>query len=471
MEDSVRPLLADTARRASRYLNSIRERHVAPSAEAVAALAAAVPGGSAPAMLFPAEPLPAEAILAFLDELAGPATIANAGGRYFGFVNGGALPASLAASWLVSAWDQNAALGVMSPAACQLEDQALRWAIEALGLPHESSGAVVTGATGANFACLAAARRALLLRAGWDADNDGLFGAPPIRVIVGEEVHVSMLKALGLAGFGRNRLERVRVDSQGRMIAAALPQLDTRTLVCIQAGNVNTGAFDPAAEICAQAGAAGAWVHVDGAFGLWAAASARSAHLLEGFAQADSWSTDAHKWPNTVYDCGLAIVREPEHLRAAMTLQAAYLAVANRREPAHHGPEMSRRARGVELWAALRSLGRSGLAALIDRTCAHAQHFASGLRQEAGLEILNEVVINQVLAAVPGPDSAALTSRLISAIQSDGTCWCGGTVWQGKTAMRVSVSSWVTTEADVRKSIAAIARLARQVKESLPVSP
>lgn len=460
MEAPTRPLLADTARRASRYLDSIRERRVSPGGEAIAAIAAAAP----PSAAFPAEPLAAQEVIAFLDDAASPATVANAGGRYFGFVNGGALPASLAASWLVSTWDQNAALATMSPAACQLEDEALRWAIEALGLPPESSGAIVTGATGANFTCLCAARRALLLRAGWDADNDGLFGAPPIRVIVGDEVHVSMVKALGLAGFGRTRVERVPADSQGRMIAAALPKLDDRTLVCIQAGNVNTGAFDPAAEICAQARAAGAWVHVDGAFGLWAAASPRYAHLMTGFDQADSWSTDAHKWPNTVYDCGIAVVRDPAPLRAAMTVNAAYLPPADRREPAQHGPEMSRRARGIELWAALRSLGRSGLADLIDRTCAHAQHFARGLREQAGLEILNDVVINQVLAAQPGPDSAPLTNRLINAIQADGACWCGGTVWQGKTAMRVSVSSWVTTEADVRKSIDAITRIAHQTR-------
>lgn len=456
MEDPLRPLLAETARRASRYLDDIRERRVAPPDEAVASLAALVePAG------FPDDPLPAADVLAFLDNAAGPATVANTGGRYFGFVNGGALPASLAASWLVSTWDQNAALGVMSPAACLLEDQALRWVIDVLGLPVESAAAAVSGATGANFAALCAARHALLLRAGWDADNDGLFGAPPLRVVAGDEVHVSMLKALGLAGFGRNRIERVPADSQGRILVSALPKLDSRTLVCLQAGNVNTGAFDPAGEICARAHEAGAWVHVDGAFGLWAAASPRYAHLAAGFASADSWCTDAHKWPNTVYDCGIVIVRDGSALRHAMTVQAAYLPPGERREPSQHGPEMSRRARGVELWAALRSLGRHGLAGLIDRTCAHARLFAQGLREEAGLDILNEVVINQVLAAVPGRDSAKRTNRIIRAIQEDGTCWCGGTVWQGKTAMRVSVSSWLTTEDDVHKSVAAIARIAR----------
>ena len=364
-------LLASAARRASEYLDLIAERRVWPTADAVAGLAAA--GGALPEE--PADPLE---VLALIDRIGSPATVATQGGRFFGFVTGGTQPAALAASWMVSAWDQNAALRVMSPAAAAFEDIALDWLREALGLPAESAGAVVTGATMANFTGLAAARHALLERADWDVENDGLFGAPPLTVVVGEEVHVSLVKALGLLGLGRRRVVRVPVDGQGRMIAAALPPLDARTIVCIQAGNVNTGAFDPAAQICRAAREAGAWVHVDGAFGLFAAMSPQYRHLAAGFAEADSWATDGHKWPNVGYDCGLAFVRNPQALRASMAMVAAYLPAGAEREPCHYTPEMSRRARGVELWAVLRGMGRRGMAELIERTCAHARRFPKG---------------------------------------------------------------------------------------------
>ena len=304
----------------------------------------------------------------------------------------------------------------------------------------------------ANMTALAAARHSLLVRAGWDVERQGLFGAPPLTVVVGDEVHVSLLKALTLLGLGRERVHRVPVDGQGRLRADALPTLDERTIVCLQAGNVNSGAFDPAREICQRGRAAGAWTHVDGAFGLWAAASPRLRHLTDGFADADSWSTDGHKWPNAVYDCGIAMVRDPLQLRSAMTATAAYFAPTDRREPSQFTPEMSRRARGVELWAALRSLGRDGLADLIDRTCRHAQAFAEGLRAR-GYEILNDVVINQVLVSFGPP---AVTLAVIERIQRDGVCWCGGTSWQGRTAMRISVSSWATTDEDVALSLDAM---------------
>jgi glutamate/tyrosine decarboxylase-like PLP-dependent enzyme len=382
------------------------------------------------------------------------------GGRYFGFVNGGVLPAALAADWMVGAWGQNASLHAMSPAAAVLEETALGWVIDALGLPESCGGALVTGATMGNFTGLAAARHVLLERAGWDVESDGLFEAPPLKVVVGEEAHTSLIKALGMLGLGRRRLERVPVDGQGRMQATKLCTLDERTIVCLQAGNVNTGAFDPAREICARAHDAGAWVHVDGAFGLWAAASPRYRHLVDGFAEADSWSTDGHKWPNAGYDCGIALVRDPRPLRATMSISAAYFTAGEQREPMHYGPEMSRRARGVQLWAALRSLGRSGLAELIDRTCGHAQTFAEKLRG-LGYEVLNEVVINQVLVSFGLPE---VTLRVIESVQQDGSCWCGSTEWQGRTAMRISVSSWATTAEDVDTAVAAIDRIARQVK-------
>lgn len=284
-----------------------------------------------------------------------------------------------------------------------------------------------------------------------------MFGAPALDVVVGAEVHASMLKALSLAGFGKKRVRVVEADRQGRMRADKLPKMDERTIVCIQAGNVNSGAFDPAEEICQRAHEQGAWVHVDGAFGLWAGVSAKYKHFLRGFEQADSWATDAHKWPNVNYDSGVVLVRDGGALRAAMTVNAAYLAAGTGREPMNHAPEASRRARGVELWAALKNMGRRGLAELVERTCALAQMFAAGLR-DAGFEVLNEVVVNQVVVSF---GSAETTREVIRRIQEDGTCWCGGTEWQGKAAMRISVSSWATTEADVKRSVETMVRLAR----------
>jgi glutamate/tyrosine decarboxylase-like PLP-dependent enzyme len=411
------------------------------------------------------EPLPespgdAIEVLDLLDRVGSPATVANAGGRFFGFVNGAVLPVSVAATWIASAWDQNAALRVMSPAAAALEDVALGWVRDALGIPSECGGSIVTGASMANLAGLAAARHALLERSGWDVENDGVFAAPPLTVVVGEEVHASLLKALGLLGLGRKRVIRVPADEQGRMRADLVPALDDRTIVCIQAGNVNSGAFDPAVEICRRAREAGAWVHVDGAFGLWAAASPRHRHLTEGFDLADSWATDGHKWPNVGYDCGIALVRNAAALRAAMAISTAYFNPGELREPSNYTPEMSRRARGVELWATLRWLGRRGLAELIERTCRHARRFAEGLCV-AGHEILNEVVINQVLVSFGEP---ALTRAVIAKVQSDGTCWCGGTEWHGRPAMRISVSSWATTDEDVEMSLAAISRIAEECR-------
>jgi len=439
--------------RAREYVRDVAERRVGPSESAVTALAELQEP-------FPESPSDPSEVIVRLDQLGSAATVATTGGRYFGFVNGGMVPAALAANWLAAAWNQNAALRVMSPIAAELEEVVLRWVCEALGLPAECAGGLVTCATMANFTALATARCALLARAGWDVAAEGMFGAPPIEVVVGAEVHASILKALSLAGFGRKRVTIVEADDQGRMRADRLPRLSERTIVCIQAGNVNTGAFDPAAEICQAATEQGAWVHVDGAFGLWARMSRKYEHLTRGFEKADSWATDAHKWPNVGYDSGLAIVRDGTALRASMGITAAYLEPGSRREPMHHTPEASRRARGVELWAALKSLGRSGLCALIERTCAHAQRFANGLRQ-AGFEVLNDIVINQVLVSFGRPE---VTQEVTRRVQEDGTCWCGGTVWQGKTAMRISVSSWATTETDVEQSLQAIIRLAKECR-------
>ena len=445
-----RTVLHRAAALAAEYLAGLPTRSVAPTPAALARLRSLdrpFPDG-------PADPM---AVLEELHGVGSPATMATAGGRFFGFVVGGSLPAALAASWLAAAWDQDAGLAVLAPGAAAFEEVALRWLLDALGLPPDCAGGFVTGATMANFTALAAARQAVLRRAGWDVEADGLFGAPPISVVVGEEVHVSVLKALGLLGLGRTRVTRVPTDALGRIRADRLPPFDDRTIVCLQAGNVNTGACDPVRDICPVAHARGAWVHVDGAFGLWAAAAPARAHLVAGIAAADSWALDAHKWLNVPYDSGVALCRDGAALRAAMATQAAYLLQGTGREPDEYTPELSRRARGVEIWAALAALGRSGLADLVERCCRHAARFAAGL-SAAGHEILNEVTLNQVLVRF-GDD--ATTRRVIAALQADGTCWCGGTVWQGRTAMRISVSSWATTEQDVEHSLAAMIRIAR----------
>ena len=449
-------LLNLAAEKAIRYVDNAGNRRVSPASSDLGALA----GFHEP---FPDSPSNPAEVLNQLDAAGSPATLALTGGRYFGFVNGGIVPAALAASWMTDAWNQNAALRVMSPIASELEDVALQWICEALGLPPDCQGGLVTCATMASFAALLAARHALLKRTGWDVTEDGMFGAPPIQVVVGAEVHASVLKALSMAGFGRKRVTIVEADGQGRMRADRLPALSERTIVCIQAGNVNTGAFDPAEEICAKAKQQGSWVHVDGAFGLWARVSPKYAHLTRGLEHADSWATDAHKWPNAGYDCGVVLLKDDDALRTAFGLTAAYLEPGARREPMHHTPESSRRARGVELWAMLKSLGRAGLRDLVERTCAHAQRFAKGL-QDSSFEVLNDVVINQVLVSFGPPE---VTREVIRRIQEDGTCWCGGTVWRGKTAMRISVSSWATTEADVDRSLEAIVRLARE-SQSIP---
>lgn len=439
------PLLADAARRADAYLATLDDRAVAPDAAALARLKVLdVP-------LPPSSTAP-ETVLAELDAIGSPATMATAGRRFFGFVVGGSLPVTVASGWLAQAWDQCAGLVVLSPINAALERIALGWVKELLHLPPAAGGGFVTCATTANFAALAAARHALLRRAGWDVEGQGLFGAPPLTVVVGEEVHASMQKALALVGLGRDRVLKVPVDEQGRMRADALPAIDERTIVCTQAGNVNTGSFDPIAAIVAQAHRVRAWVHVDGAFGLWAAAAPARAHLVAGAGGADSWSVDAHKWLNVPYDNALVLVRDSGALRAAMATTGAYLMQDEERTPYQYTPDFSRRARGVEVWAALRSLGRVGLAELIERTCAHAQRFATGLAA-AGHRILNEVVINQVLVSFGSPEQ---TRAVIARVQADGTCWCGATVWQGETAMRISVSSWATTEEDVDRSLAAI---------------
>ncbi len=453
----MRELLMDAASRAARYREEVGRRSVVPTPEALARLALL----DEP---LPAGPTPPEDVLRLLDEIGSPATVATAGGRFFGFVIGSSLPATLAANWLAGAWDQEGGREIAAPISAALEAVCLKWLVELFGLPARTGAGFVTGATMANFAGLAAARHALLQREGWDVEEQGLFGAPPITVIVGEDVHVSALKALSMLGLGRGRVVRVGVDEQGRMRPELLPALHGPTIICAQVGHVATGASDPVAEICARARPAGAWVHVDGAFGLWAAAAPRRAYLTRGLAEADSWGTDAHKWLNVPYDSGLIFVRESRHLRAAMSVSAAYLTESERRQPDDYTPEMSRRARAVEVWAALRSLGRAGLAEMIERSCQQAAFFAEGLRR-AGYPVHNEVVLNQTLVSF-GSDET--TRRVIAGVQQEGTCWCGGTVFHGRAAMRISVSSWATTQDDCERSLEAILRIAAQADRPAP---
>ena len=447
----MRELLTQTVERAIQYLENLPHRTVFPTPQGLERL-------SELDFPLPGAPTPAQNVLTLLDEIGSPGTVASTGGRYFGFVTGGTLPAALAANWLAGAWDQPADMVVASPVGAKIEQVAMRWLLDVLSLPADSGVGFVTGATMANFAGLAAARHAILDRIGWDVEARGLFAAPEITIVASEQVHASLLKALSLLGLGRERLIRVPVDDQGRMIASELPDLTPTTIVCLLAGNVNSGAFDPAAEICALAQRAGAWVHVDGAFGLWAAAAPDRAHLTQGYDQADSWAVDAHKWLNVPYDSGLVISRREEHLRAAMSYSADYLVQGSEREPGQYTPEMSRRARGIEIWAALLSLGRSGLADLIERSCRYAERFAQGL-STAGYTILNDVVLNQVLVSF-GDDET--TRKVIAALQDEGTCWCGGTIWQGHSAMRISLSSWATTGQDIEQSLQAILRIASQ---------
>jgi glutamate/tyrosine decarboxylase-like PLP-dependent enzyme len=445
-------LLEDAARRADRYLESLDDRRVFPDAAALEKLAGLL---DTPLRDGPTD---AAEVLARLDELGSPATAATAGGRWFGLVIGGALPASVAASFLSAAWDQNAGLRMCSPVAADFERAALRDLLDVLQLPSDCEGAFVTGATMATFTALLTARHTLFEREGWDVEARGLIGAPDLPVFISDDIHPSLRKALGMLGLGRDRVTTLPVDDQGRIRSDELAnRVDRPAIVCAQAGNVNTGASDPFDAIADVVARTDGWLHVDGAFGLWAAAAPALRDQVRGIDRAHSWATDAHKWLNVPYDSGLAFVRDGDALQAACSLDAAYIHHGELREPSATTPEMSRRARGIEIWAVLQALGRSGVADLIERSCRHARRFAEGL-DAAGYEILNEVVLNQVLVSFGSNDQ---TLRVIDAIQHDGTCWCGGTLFQGRRAMRISVSSWATREEDVTRSLEAMIRCAR----------
>jgi glutamate/tyrosine decarboxylase-like PLP-dependent enzyme len=437
--------LLDAARGcAGEYTRAVRERRVYPTDEDLAGLAELE-------VDLPDSPADPFVMLDTLHRVGSPATVAQTGGRYFGFVNGGCLPGALAAKWLADAWDQNAALYVISPITSVLEGVCEKWLVDLLGLPAETAAGFVGGTSLATFCGLAAGRDEILRRMGWDAGARGLFGAPEIRVVVGAQAHASVLKALALLGMGRDRVVVAPVDDQGRMSPEGLPELDGRTLLVMQAGNVNTGAFDPFREIVPRARDAGAWVHVDGAFGLWAAASPAQRYLVEGAERADSWSADAHKTLNAPYDNGIVFCRSREALASAMRMSGSYIVWSRTRDGLLYTPDMSRRARAVELWATLMSLGRSGAAELVDGLCDMARFFAEGLARE-GFGIVNRVVFNQVLVTCESPD---LTTETLERVQRSGECWCGGTTWNGRPAIRLSVCSYMTTRDDVERSIRA----------------
>ncbi|MEO0559176.1 MAG: aminotransferase class V-fold PLP-dependent enzyme [Bacteroidota bacterium] len=438
--------LLDAARRAAlRYIETLDSRSVAPSVDALDALGSFhVP--------MPEEPTDPLAVIEMLDRLGSPATMATTGGRFYGFVVGGALPVTTAASWLAAAWDQNAGTYALSPVAAELEEVVSNWLLDLLDLPRESVVGFVTGSTMGTFSALATARNELLRRSGYDMTRSGLAGAPRLRVVTSEECHPTNLATLGYVGIGLDQVEFVPTDQHGQLDVKQLPRLDQHTIVMLQAGNINSGAFDPFSEVCQRAQQAGAWVHIDGAFGLWARASSNYSHLAQGAEMADSWSVDGHKWLNLPQDSAVYMCRHPEAVASVFDVTATYLVRSSQRQPNTLTPELSRRARGVEFWAALARLGRSGVADIIERTCAHARQFAKELRA-GGYEILNEVVLNQVVFGLP---TEAATREALSRIQEGGVTWLGPTTWKGRYAMRISVSSAATTVDDVEQSIAAI---------------
>lgn len=440
-------LLADADARGRRFVAGCDTRRAFPHADALAALAGfdeALPAhGRSPAET-----------LALLDDLGSPAAVAGNGPRYFGFVVGASLPVAAAAERMVLAWDQSASTKVGAPGAAAIEEIAARWLLDILDLPREGAVGFGTSASACGLICVTAARRSLLARLGWNFDEDGLIGAPEIKAVVSDKAHVTMIKALRVLGFGTNRLIIAPTDARGRVDPARLPELDDRTILCLQAGEVNTGEFDPFADIIPRARAAGSWVHVDGAFGLWARASAEARHLTDGIDGADSWTVDGHKWLNTPYDCAMAICRDEAALTGAMDSDASYSSAGPEAQK-NRTLEFSRRARGVAIWAALRSLGRDGVADLVDRHCRQARRLADGLRA-AGFEVLNDVVLNQVLITTSDP---ARITRIREAAAATGQIWFGSTLWRGQPAARLSISSWRTTDSDIDAAIALLDRL------------
>jgi glutamate/tyrosine decarboxylase-like PLP-dependent enzyme len=456
------PLLRRACEIAEAFLSSVDERPVFPLAtfrDLVGVLGGPLPEG-------PTDPVE---VITSLATAADAGLVASPGPRYFGFVTGGSVPAAMAAEWLTTAWDQNAGLNILSPASAAIEHVAAGWLLELLDLPRDASVGFVTGATMANTAALAAARHEVLRRAGWDVEADGLQGAPRVHVVAGAEAHASIRSATRLLGLGASTIHYADADEQGRMVPSSLEQvlsgLDGPTIVCAQSGNVNTGGFDPLGEIVRVSHARGAWVHVDGAFGLWAAVSPSHRALVSGASSADSWTVDGHKWLNVPYDSGFVIVRHPAAHRAALSQTAAYLIRAGdeERDGMDWTPEASRRARANAVYAAVRSLGRSGIAGIIARSCSAARRLADRLRTEPGITVLNDVVLNQVMVRFHDQSARNVTPQVIAAVQADRVCWVGGTEWRGEPAMRISVSGWKTGDLDADYSAESILRSHRSI--------
>lgn len=448
-------IFRDAAKYAFEYMGEVFDRPAFPESTALDNL-------SVFDEHLPEGPQDGREVLEMLNSCGSPATTAQTGGRYFGFVNGGAVPAGLAARWLADVWDQNAALYMISPIAGKLEGVCERWLKELLDLPGDTVAGLVGGTSLATLCGLAAGRYALLQGLGWDINEQGLGGAPRLRVVLSEQAHGTVFKALALLGVGRQNMEVIPADAHGRIDVERMPEVDSRTLLVLQAGNVNSGAFDAFEEIVPAASDAGAWIHVDGAFGLWARASRGKRDLVEGIEKADSWSVDGHKTLNTPYDCGIVLCRHPQQLIATMQASGAYIQYSEERDGMLYVPEMSRRARAIELWATLRNLGRSGVEQLVDGLCARAIEFAEMLHAN-NFDILNDVVFNQVLVSGNTDEE---TQHVLRSIQLSGECWCGGTVWQGRTAIRISVCSWATTNNDVRRSVEAFVEARRLYQQA-----
>ncbi len=452
--ENLESLLQQAHGYALEFINSLEHREVYPNPEALVGLEQFD-------QALPDTPMAASEMLKQLHDAGSAAAVATTGGRYFGFVNGAIHPPALAAKWLVDTWDQNTALYCMSPIASTLEQICQRWLVQLFHLPEQTVAGFVSGSSTSIFCGLCAARNALLEKQSWDVHAKGLFGAPEIRVVVGAQAHATVYKALSTLGLGRDRVEIVPADDQGRMIAAELPELDNTTLLLVQAGNVNSGAFDPMQELCERANAAGAWVHVDGAFGLWAGASGSTYPLYQGSELADSWSVDAHKTINAPYDCGVILCKHPEALVSALQASGSYIQWSEQRDGMLFTPEMSRRARAAELWATLRTLGTSGVEQMIDQLCARASLFGSLLLAE-GFSIQNQVVFNQVLVSCETPK---ITQQTVAHIQQSGECWCGGASWNGQPVIRISVCSWKTSVADIERSVIAFVNAREHARE------
>jgi glutamate/tyrosine decarboxylase-like PLP-dependent enzyme len=438
------------------YLDEVQNQRVFPDEQTLATLSVFDED-------LPVQSFAASEILELLHTVGSKATVAQNAGRYFGFVNGAVLPVTLAASWLASAWDQNAALYVMSPVAAKLEQVCERWLVQLLGLPHQTVAGFVSGTSTATFAGLAAARYRQLKKLNWDINQQGLFDAPKLRLILGKQTHGTVVKGAALLGFGQQNIEWVECDKQGRMVVEQLPILDDSCILVLQAANVNSGAFDDFSVLCNKAKQDGAWVHIDGAFGLWAAASSKFAGLCSGIELADSWSVDAHKTLNTPYDCGVILCQDAEALTAALQQKGSYIQFSEQRDSSVYTPEMSRRARGIELWAALKFLGQQGVATLIEQLHEHAQYFAQQLNKHS-FRVLNEVVFNQVIVCC---QSNALTEQTLKLIQASGECWCGGSSWFGQSVIRISVCSWLTTQADIDRAIVAFVKARDEAKKAI----